>query len=505
MSFWPHSLFGRLALSLSVFITVAMLALGYVLLSDAQRRHELEQQKRVQASARVLAEASQDALAARDYELLDRWVKSVMSTSDMAYAYLDRADGTILVHTDIDQVARRGIGLGELRDPLTRTVTYGGTTVFEAVHPVWLGARHLANAHVAYYPGQLDFFATSDFTKMALILLLSLAGIVLVTLLIVRQHMRPISELTDHVTGLSLEALRLRLDPAILRRQDEVGALARAFDTMAHRLIGLFAELRREEQRLQETVEARTRALASSNRELEAFCHSVSHDLRAPLRSLDGFSEALLEDYGDRLDEQARDYLQRIRKGTERMRQLIEDLLRLSRISRHELHLAEVDLVPLAKEIVDDLRAGDPQRDVRLVLPETLPVRGDSRLLRIMLENLFSNAWKYTRPRQPAEIALGVSEEGGETVYWVRDNGVGFDMAYADKLFGVFQRLHHQDEFPGTGVGLATVARIVERHGGRVWADAEMGMGAIFFFTLGDANAANEPADGTPAERMMSA
>ena len=505
MSLWPNSLFGRLALSLSVFITLAMLAMGYVLLSDAQRRHELEQQKRVQASARVLAEASDDALAARDYELLDRWVKSVMPTGDMAYAYLDRADGTILVHTDIDQVARQGSGLGELRAPLTRTVSYREKTVFEAVHPVWLGARHLANAHVAYYPGRLDFFATSDFTKLAVVLLLSLAGIILVTLFIVRHHMRPISELTVHVTGLSLEALRLKLDPAILRRNDEVGALARAFDSMAHRLIGLFAELRREEQRLQETVEARTRALASSNRELEAFCHSVSHDLRAPLRTLDGFSEALLEDYGDRLDAQARDYLLRIRSGAERMSQLIDDLLRLSRISRHELHVEDLDLVPLAAEIVDELRAGEPQREVRLALPEALPVRGDQRLLRIMLENLLANAWKYTKPRNPAEIALGISEEGGETVYWVRDNGVGFDMAYADKLFGVFQRLHHQDEFPGTGVGLATVARIVERHGGRIWADAEKGMGAIFFFTLGESNAADEAADGTLAEHMMSA
>ncbi len=497
MSFWPHSLFGRLALSLSVFITLAMLVLGYVLLSDAQYRHEQEQQKRVQATARVLAEASEDALAARDYELLDQWVKSVMATRDMAYAYLDRADGTILVHTDVDQVAHRTTGLGPLREPTTRSLSYRGRTVFEAVHPVWLGTRHLANAHVAYYPGELDFFATSDFSKLLLVLLLSLAGIILVTLVIVRHHMRPISELTDHVTTLSLEALRLKLDPTILRRDDEVGALARAFDSMAHRLIGLFAELRREEQRLQETVEARTRALASSNRELEAFCHSVSHDLRAPLRTLDGFSEALLEDYGDRLDAQARDYLQRIRKGAERMGQLIDDLLRLSRITRHELRLEALDLVPMARSIFEDLRAAEPQREVRLDMPATLPVRGDSRLLRIMLENLLSNAWKYTRPRKVAEITLGISEEGGETVYWIRDNGVGFDMSYADKLFGVFQRLHHQDEFPGTGVGLATVARIVERHGGRIWADAEKGLGAIFFFTLGEADpAGQEPAAG---------
>jgi len=502
VSFWPHSLFGRLALSLSVFITLAMLVLGYVLLSDAQHRHEQEQQERVQASARVLAEASQDALAARDYELLERWVNSVMPTGDNAYACLARADGTILVHTDVDQVARRGPALGELREPLSRRVSYRGRTVFEAVHPVWVGTRHLANAHVAYYPGRFDFLASSDFTKLVVILLLSLGVIIPVTLFIVRHHMRPISELTDHVTDLPLEALRLKLDPAILRRQDEVGALARAFDAMAHRLVGLFAELRREEQRLQETVEARTRDLASSNRELEAFCHSVSHDLRAPLRTLDGFSEALLEDYGDRLDAQARDYLQRIRKGAARMGQLIDDLLRLSRISRHELRLEGVDFVPMAQAIFAELRATDPQREVRLDLPEALPAQGDPRLLRIMLENLLSNAWKYTRPRQVAEIALGISEEGDETVYWVRDNGVGFDMAYADKLFGVFQRLHHQDEFPGTGVGLATVARIVERHGGRIWADAETGMGAIFFFTLGPSDAAGEePA----AEHLSSA
>jgi len=505
VSLWPHSLFGRLALSLSVFITLAMLVLGHVLLSNAQDSHEREQQKMVQAAARVLAEASQDALAARDYELLERWVQSVMLTSDIAYAYLDRADGTILVHSDLDQVARQSRAWGELREPRTRDVPYGGQTVFEAVHPVWLGERHLANAHVAYYPGQLDFFATTDFTRLAVVLVLSLGGIILVVLFIVRHYTRPISELTDHVTGLSLEALRLKLDPAILRRADEVGALARAFDAMAHRLIGLFAELRREEQRLQETVEARTRALANSNRELEAFCHSVSHDLRAPLRTLDGFSKALLEDYGDRLDETARDYLHRICKGVERMGELIEDLLRLSRIARHELCPKEADLVPIARGIVEELRASEPGRDVRLETPEALPARGDPRLLRIMLENLLSNAWKYTRPRQVAEITLGMSEEGGETVYWIRDNGVGFDMTYADKLFGVFQRLHHQDEFPGTGVGLATVARIVERHGGRVWADAEKGMGAIFFFTLGEADSRDVSTGESLSERMMSA
>jgi light-regulated signal transduction histidine kinase (bacteriophytochrome) len=224
--------------------------------------------------------------------------------------------------------------------------------------------------------------------------------------------------------------------------------------------------------------------LEAANKELEAFAYSVSHDLRAPLRSMDGFSQALLDDYSDKLDEQGRDYLKRVRAGAQRMGTLIEDLLKLSRIARHEMQREQVDLSALAGKIAAELKESEPSRDVVLSIQDGLVADGDERLLRVVLENLLGNAWKFTGKRAKAVIELGATEHEGQTAYFVRDNGAGFDMAYADKLFGAFQRLHSTSEFTGTGIGLATVQRIVHRHGGRVWAEGKVGEGATFFFTL---------------------
>ncbi len=230
--------------------------------------------------------------------------------------------------------------------------------------------------------------------------------------------------------------------------------------------------------RLEERVAERTQ-------ELESFCHSVSHDLRAPLRALDGFSQMLLEDHGHRLDEEGRIHLERIRRAAGRMAQLIDGLLHLSRIGRAELVEEEVQLCRLAAEALGQLQAHEPGRQVLFRCQARTPVVGDRRLLRLMMDNLLGNAWKYTRTREPAEIVLEERREGGEVIYTLRDNGVGFDMRYAHKLFGVFQRLHPASEYEGTGIGLATVQRIIARHGGRIWAHARPGMGAEFHFTLG--------------------
>ena len=233
-------------------------------------------------------------------------------------------------------------------------------------------------------------------------------------------------------------------------------------------------------------VAKRTEALAQANEELEAFSYSVSHDLRAPLRALDGFSLALAEDYGPVLDESAQDYLRRIRAASQRMALLIDDLLQLSRVTRSEMALEPVDLVGIAEEVIDDLRAGDPAREVDVSLPSSLVVNGDAKLLEVLLVNLLGNAWKFTSGQPTARIELGVEREDQGGVYFVRDDGAGFDPMYADKLFTPFQRLHTGEEFPGTGVGLATVKRIVRRHGGSVWAEGAVGVGATVYFTLGE-------------------
>ncbi len=231
-------------------------------------------------------------------------------------------------------------------------------------------------------------------------------------------------------------------------------------------------------------VAAVNQQLATANKELDAFSYSVSHDLRAPLRAIDGFSHALLEDYTDRLDDKGRDYLQRVRAGSQRMSQLIDDMLKLSRLTRAELSRDDVDISAIAQEIAAELSRAQPDREVEFVIASSLRAYGDSRLLRIVIENLFNNAFKFTRPHPGARIEFGVMEDDGKSVYFVRDDGVGFNMAYADKLFGAFQRLHDTRDFPGTGIGLATVQRVIHRHGGKIWAEGEMEKGASFYFTL---------------------
>ncbi|PTY03651.1 hypothetical protein DB347_20670 [Opitutaceae bacterium EW11] len=233
-------------------------------------------------------------------------------------------------------------------------------------------------------------------------------------------------------------------------------------------------------------LETANRDLAGANRELEAFSYSVSHDLRTPLRSIDGFCCGLLEDYGDKLDDEGRGDLNRVRAAAQRMGQLIEDMLKLSRVTRTEVRIASVDLSALVREIAGELQAHDPGRNVALVVAPNVVVAGDGNLLRIALENLLGNAWKFTSKREQARIEFGVTEQSGERVFFVRDNGAGFDMEFVNKLFGAFQRLHKTSEFPGTGVGLAIVQRVVLRHGGRVWAEGVLDQGATFSFTLGN-------------------
>jgi PAS domain S-box-containing protein len=233
-----------------------------------------------------------------------------------------------------------------------------------------------------------------------------------------------------------------------------------------------------------EDLKRKTVELAALNKELESFSYSVSHDLRAPLRSIDGFSEALLEDYGINLDEKGKGYLQRVRASSLRMTELIDALLVLSRVTRSEMRHESVDLSEIAQEMATELQETQPERQVDFIIMPGLVANGDKTLIRSVLENLLGNAWKFTGKKPNARIEFGVTEHAGKRTYFVSDNGAGFDKAYTDKLFGTFQRLHTTDEFSGIGIGLATVKRIIHRHGGQVWAEGEIGKGATFYFTL---------------------
>lgn len=285
------------------------------------------------------------------------------------------------------------------------------------------------------------------------------------------------------------QALRTANDELELRVRERTKELELANEALRREI----AERKNAEQKIQllnieleRRVAERTAELQTANRELEAFSYSVSHDLRTPLRAIDGFSKALLKHYAEHFDEQAQDYLNRVRAASQRMGQLIDDLLKLSRVSRTEMQQSLVNMSDIAWQIFDDLKRLQPERQVQLNIAANLNVVGDTNLLHIVLENLLGNAWKFTKNREPAVIEFGVAEQAGKKTYFVRDNGAGFDMTYVDKLFGAFQRLHTNADFEGTGIGLATVQRIIRRHGGEIWAEAAVDKGATFYFTLTD-------------------
>jgi signal transduction histidine kinase len=299
-----------------------------------------------------------------------------------------------------------------------------------------------------------------------------------------RDYSRRAAKMSADEVGTLVESFNDML-AEIERRTQELEASNRKLEQEAQERGRAEQEILRLNTELEARVRERTTQLETANRELEAFSYSVSHDLRAPLRAIDGFSQALSEDFPEHLPEEARRYLARIRSSAQRMGQLIEDLLNLARVSRGTLARRAVDVSQLARQVVGELQQREPDRKVEVSVWDGMRAEADSRLLRAALENLVGNAWKFTSKAEKAHIEIGALRDGESMTFFVRDNGAGFNMTYANKLFGAFQRLHSVNEYTGTGIGLATVQRIVHRHGGRIWAEAEVDKGAVFFFTLG--------------------
>jgi light-regulated signal transduction histidine kinase (bacteriophytochrome) len=301
----------------------------------------------------------------------------------------------------------------------------------------------------------------------------------------------PIKTLATAATSVSHDQnYSVRVDP---RGTDEIRLLINAFNDMLDKLVErenqrdqAEHELRAHRDHLEELVHQRTAALEASNKELEAFSYSVSHDLRAPLRSIHGFSQILFEDYRDKLDDQGMDHLARIQSAAINMASLIDDLLQLARISRSDFTCTKLNFSEIAAQSLDKLQQQEPDRKIKSQIQENLYGYGDLNLLSVALDNLVGNAWKYTSKTGIAEIEFGrINSQNGQTVFFIKDNGAGFDMQYVDKIFVAFQRLHGPNEFPGTGIGLATVQRIINRHKGKIWAESEIGKGTTVFFSLG--------------------
>ncbi len=309
-----------------------------------------------------------------------------------------------------------------------------------------------------------------------LVLLLSLVAAIVVSSVFRKAVAKPIIELAATAQTISRDKdYSVRVTPVAGR--DEISGLIVSFNVMLD-------ELHKSHDELEQRVAERTRELVSANRELEAFSYSVSHDLRGPLEAVDGFSYLLLNQYGDRLDDKTRELAENIRAAAKRMSDLIEALLNLSRISSGAMRPESVDLAAMARSIIQDVKRTAPDRNVEFKAPLKEEVYGDPHLLRIVMENLLRNAWKYTSRHEAAAIEFGSLCQDGQTVYFVKDDGSGFDTRSADRLFQPFLRLHSKSEFPGNGVGLATVKRIIQRHGGEVWAQAAVERGATFFFTV---------------------
>ena len=322
------------------------------------------------------------------------------------------------------------------------------------------------------------------FITLSVAALTVFAGSIVIILYLVPGLIRRVADLREIIVDIGAG----NLDREVKKTSDdELGDVYRATDRMRRSLLKSRQDLERANAGLSEArdnLEMRVRELNAVNAELEAFAYTISHDLRAPLRGMNGFSQALAEDYGEKLDETGLDYIQRISAAGKRMGQLIDDLLALSRVTRTEVTRSEVDLSEMAEGIAAQLKEGEPSRQVEFLIQPGIKTRGDPVLLRTVLENLMDNAWKYSARQARSVVEFGVTRDATEPIYFVRDNGVGFDMNYADKLFKPFHRLHGDQEFQGTGIGLASVANIVRRHGGRIWTDAQPGEGATFHFTL---------------------
>ncbi len=474
---------GGLPVIVSGIVFWGMVLVGLFAIVFISREHEKSLRQRIELNGLVLSTTIEEHLDLHPHE--------------NPLAHNRQALATMLAN----EMEQRGFHAVELHDDLEE-IRVGEPFVDADVHKATI--RVLRSGELPrdwlvrlrfYYP---------DFKKMITEkrneLFVTIGAVVLLFAFVLQQILqrvlsRPIMRMVRVASQFAAGNKEVRFDES---RRDELGYVARfinnALDTVTseqratRRALQQLGESQRalQEQHdlLEQRVEARTEELSAANRELEAYSYSIAHDLRQPLRAIDGFSLLLLEDYADQLDAEGKDYLRRVRDAAQRMGLLIDDILKLSKITRSELVYRDVDVSALVVSILQHLRDTCPERNIELAVAPDLSVKADHTLFRVILENLLGNAWKYTSTTADARIAFGSEMIGDCRAFYVRDNGVGFDESYSDKLYRPFERLHTDQAFEGTGIGLATVARAVHRMGGEVWAESSPGHGATFYFTL---------------------
>ena len=433
------------------------------------------------AQAQIIASNSVSAILFNDPQSAANTLSALNGSQNISSAGIFRLDGSSFAQYS-KQPGDSALNVPGLPTGISETHSYGSTHLVlvrqivsegKPIGFVYLRAD-LQEIHQRLWQYALIAFA---------VLLLSLVAALLVSSAFRKSVARPIIELANTARLVSREQdFSLRAAP--VEGKGELTVLVDSFNEMLREIQQRDSALQNAHDELEQRVSDRTRELVSANHELEAFSYSVSHDLRGPLEAIDGFGYLLLRQYAAKLDDQGRELIQGIRSSGKRMAELIDDLLNLSRVTTSTMHQEKVDLSAMAKSIVDDLYRSTPERKVEFVAPEREEVQGDAHLLRIALENLLRNSWKYTSHHERARIEFGHLQQDGESVYYVKDDGSGFDQRSADRLFQPFQRLHSTAEFPGNGVGLATVKRIIQRHRGQVWAEGEPEKGATFYFTL---------------------
>ena len=455
----------------------------------------------VSSQAQVAGSNAVAALTFDDPQIADRTLSAFRVTPHIVSACIYTPDGKPFATyrrdstAEVPATARTGPHQEEAYSFTSQTVTLMRPIMFDGKIAGYIFIESDLLALIARIKSYFEIAASVLLLSLGLALLLSRVArrSIAVPIANLVNAARIVSRQEDYSTRVTYTAT-----------EGELALLIDTFNEMLDQIESRDRKLKAAHDELEIRVDERTAELAAANKELESFSYSVSHDLRAPLRGIDGFSLALEEDYGGKLDDAAKTHLHRVRAAAQRMGVLIDDLLNLSRLSRLEMERESVDLSLMARAVVSELVRTDESRQIEWLIEDGIHASADPRLLRVVLDNLLGNAWKYTSRHPRARIEFGSQQSAGCTVFFVKDDGAGFDPAYSEKLFGAFQRLHGAAEFPGTGVGLATVQRIIRRHGGTIWAESAVEKGATFYFTLGNAKGERNGHSADSADRRQS-